>query len=43
VAHGSSRAATIARACVVARDLAEGEVVARLGDRLAIRSGRSTG
>ncbi|MEU7882504.1 phosphate acyltransferase PlsX [Microbispora bryophytorum] len=37
VAHGSSRAATIARACVVARDLAEGEVVARLGDRLAIR------
>ncbi|MFI7630417.1 phosphate acyltransferase PlsX [Microbispora rosea] len=40
VAHGSSRAAAIARACVVARDLAEGEVVARLGDRLAIRPGR---
>ncbi|WP_169950032.1 phosphate acyltransferase PlsX [Microbispora sp. H11081] len=34
VAHGSSRAGTIARACVVARDLAEGEIVARLGDRL---------
>ncbi|MGI5156629.1 phosphate acyltransferase PlsX [Microbispora sp. CA-102843] len=40
VAHGSSRAGTIARACVVARDLAEGEVVARLGDRLAIHPGR---
>ncbi|WP_261985865.1 phosphate acyltransferase PlsX [Microbispora sp. CSR-4] len=40
VAHGSSRAATIARACVVARDLAVGEIVARLGDRLAIHPGR---
>ncbi|MBX6383702.1 MAG: phosphate acyltransferase PlsX [Microbispora sp.] len=40
VAHGSSRAGTIARACVMARDLAEGEIVARLGDRLALRPGR---
>lgn len=40
VAHGSSRARTIARACVVARDLARGEVVARLGDRPAVRPAR---
>ncbi|WP_182884721.1 phosphate acyltransferase [Microbispora sp. H10885] len=40
VAHGSSRASTIARACVVAHDLAQGEVVARLGDRLAVRPAR---
>ncbi|ETK30476.1 hypothetical protein MPTA5024_40065 [Microbispora sp. ATCC PTA-5024] len=37
VAHGSSRAPTIARACVVARDLAEGQVVARVRDHLAVR------
>ncbi|MFF3441912.1 phosphate acyltransferase PlsX [Streptosporangium sp. NPDC002721] len=35
VAHGSSRAATIARACAVAHDLAEGGVATRFGDRLA--------
>ncbi|GGL19804.1 phosphate acyltransferase [Sphaerisporangium melleum] len=34
VAHGASRAATIARACAVARDLAEGQVVARLREHL---------
>jgi len=34
VAHGSSRAATIARACAVARDLAGGGIVTRFGDRL---------
>lgn len=34
VAHGSSRAATIARACAVAHDLAEGGVVTRFGDHL---------
>ncbi|MCT9934346.1 phosphate acyltransferase PlsX [Planotetraspora sp. A-T 1434] len=36
VAHGSSRAGTIARACVVARDLAEGGVVARVRDHLTV-------
>ncbi|MFC4529383.1 phosphate acyltransferase PlsX [Sphaerisporangium dianthi] len=40
VAHGSSRASTIARACVVARDLAEGGVVARVRDRLTIKPAR---
>ncbi|GAA3421254.1 hypothetical protein [Streptosporangium vulgare] len=34
VAHGSSRAATIARACAVAHDLAEGGVATRFGDHL---------
>ncbi|MDH2429644.1 phosphate acyltransferase PlsX [Sphaerisporangium sp. TRM90804] len=34
VAHGSSRAGTIARACVVARDLAEGGVVSRIRPHL---------
>ncbi|MFG1875028.1 phosphate acyltransferase PlsX [Sphaerisporangium sp. NPDC049003] len=34
VAHGSSRAATIARACVVARELAEGKIVTRLPSHL---------
>ncbi|MBB4705190.1 phosphate acyltransferase [Sphaerisporangium siamense] len=38
VAHGSSRAATIARACVVARDLARGGVASRLRDRLTVRT-----
>lgn len=37
VAHGSSGAATIARACVVARDLAEGEVVARVREHLTVK------
>lgn len=36
VAHGSSRAATIARACVAARDLADGGVTARVGDHFAV-------
>ncbi|MER5647628.1 phosphate acyltransferase PlsX [Streptosporangium sp. NPDC002524] len=35
VAHGSSRAATIARACAVAHDLAEGGIATRFGDHLA--------
>ncbi|MDP9870122.1 MULTISPECIES: phosphate acyltransferase PlsX [Streptosporangium] len=34
VAHGSSRAATVARACAVAHDLAGGGVAARLRDHL---------
>ncbi|MEU4409730.1 phosphate acyltransferase PlsX [Streptosporangium sp. NPDC023963] len=40
VAHGSSRAATIARACAVAHDLAEGGVVTRFGDHLAAEPAR---
>ncbi|MFC7388258.1 phosphate acyltransferase PlsX [Sphaerisporangium rhizosphaerae] len=40
VAHGSSRAATIARACVVARDLAEGQVVARVREHLTVTPAR---
>ncbi|WP_184547016.1 phosphate acyltransferase PlsX [Streptosporangium becharense] len=36
VAHGSSRARTVARACEVARDLAEGGVVTRVRDHLAV-------
>ncbi|WP_326822306.1 phosphate acyltransferase PlsX [Streptosporangium sp. NBC_01756] len=36
VAHGSSRAPTIARACVVARDLAGGGVVSRVRDHLTV-------
>jgi glycerol-3-phosphate acyltransferase PlsX len=35
VAHGSSGAGTIARACVLARDLAEADVVARVKDHLS--------
>ncbi|GAA3071849.1 phosphate acyltransferase PlsX [Streptosporangium carneum] len=38
VAHGSSRAPTIARACVVARDLADGGVVTRVRSHLAVES-----
>ncbi|MER5625881.1 phosphate acyltransferase PlsX [Streptosporangium sp. NPDC002544] len=40
VAHGSSRAATIARACALAHDLAEGGVVTRLVDRLTAEAAR---
>ncbi|MBP2708097.1 phosphate acyltransferase PlsX [Microbispora sp. RL4-1S] len=40
VAHGSSRAATVARACVAARDLARGRVAARIRDRLDPRPAR---
>lgn len=36
VAHGSSRAATIARACEVAYDLAEGGAFTRFGERLTV-------
>lgn len=40
VAHGSSTAPTIARACVVARDLAEGGVVTRVRDHLVAEPAR---
>ncbi|GIH92717.1 phosphate acyltransferase PlsX [Planobispora siamensis] len=38
VAHGSSRARTIARACVVAHDLAGGGVVSRVRDHLEVEA-----
>ncbi|WP_326640395.1 phosphate acyltransferase PlsX [Streptosporangium sp. NBC_01755] len=40
VVHGSSRAVTIARACAVAHDLAEGGVVTRLADRFTAEAAR---